>query len=298
MFVILSLLAAVAASTVNFADKAFLSRFSIDYQAASIFAAIAGGLLALAILPFSGNGGLSSFDIALVLVSGILMFGSYFMYWKALSKSDTTIIIMLIQITPVLVLILSYFFLHERLSVEQLIGFVLVLTAVIGFSIDKTQRWAGFGMTGTLVSMILSGVFAGIASVIAKHIIEQTTVPVATAFEGFGVFMGGVLLLALSGNVRRSFFDVMKRHAGAPLIFIFIVEAIWLVYRFLSYAATSLGPVSLERVLEGTRVFFAFIAGALLGRAFPAIFATESKNITVTKIALAGVLFAGIYLIS
>jgi hypothetical protein len=89
----------------------------------------------------------------------------------------------------------------------------------------------------------------------------------------------------------------LRTVSALPLVFIFSVEAIWLCYRITSYAATALGPVALERALEGTRLFMAFVFGAVLSRLLPQIFGPERKSVTVVNVALAVILIIGIYLV-
>ena len=115
MFILLSLLAAFIATVVNFSDKAIVSKYILDYRAASIFSAIIGAVIAVLVLPFGHWGTLTSTDILLVISSGVMLYLSYYTYWRAMSLARSTVVVMLIQLAPVLTLILSAIFLQEYL---------------------------------------------------------------------------------------------------------------------------------------------------------------------------------------
>jgi drug/metabolite transporter (DMT)-like permease len=296
MFIFLGLLAGVIYLFVNFSDKAIVSKYVTDWRVAVFFGSIAGGILALLVLPFNLHS-LSPTDAGLIIFSGAILWVGYFIYWKVMSESNATYVTMLLQLSPVATLILSYLILGEELSMQMLVGLVLILLATVGFSFKKVRakNAPAFNYKHFFLILITCVIF-GIAAVIAKHTIEHTNFLVAVAWEEFGVFLAGLVAFVLSQTMRKSFIQTIKANWGLPIVFIFGVEALFIVSRFVSYAATGLGPVSVERALEGARIFFAFVFALILARAIPAVFADEKEEVTVRKIILAVVLFMGVYL--
>lgn len=298
MFVLLSLLAAAFASSVNFADKAFLGKYEVDFKAATIFGAVAGGILALLVLPVSDLSALSLSQIFLIVSSGCVLYVSYLVYWKTMSKTNASSVVMLIQLSPALVLLMSYALLNEVLTGKQFAGFVLILVSAALFTTEHPRELLRISAHDVLVLGFTSAFLFAVAAIIQKYAIEHTTVLIGAALEGLGVCIAGSIAFLASRSIRENVFLVAKKHGLRPFVFIFIVEAIWIMYRFLSYAATAFGPVAIERALEGTRVFFALLFGAILSRTMPSIFAGERSSLTPYKFGLACVLVAGIYLIS
>lgn len=298
MFVLVSLLAAACASAVNFADKGFLGKYGIDYKSATVFATIAAGALALVLLPTQGIGELTAAQAGLVVLSGMIVYACYFLYWNTMSRTNASFVVMILQLIPVATLTLSYVFLGERLDGRYMIGFVVIVAAVLGFAYQPPKNGVRFAFDEAIFTGFATALLFGVAAIVQKFAVEHTAVLPALGLESLGVCIAGIFAYIAMPSMRRGFFGVMKAHGTQPLFYIFTVEAVWLLYRYLSYEATSLGPVSLERALEGTRIFFALGFGIALSYLAPTIFAAERKNLTFVKLAFVALLFVGIYLIS
>ncbi len=297
MFVTLSLLAGLILTLVNFADKTIVSKYVKDWRVAVIFGAVAGGILALIVLPFN-TPSLSANDMFLAVGVGVILFVGYFIYWKAISISSASLIVMLFQMSPIFTLVFSFYLLGEKLTGAQLFGFGLILLSTTALSIKKNLQSSKLEISEAFFLAFVSSIFFGIAGVIAKYIVSETGFFSATVLESAGVFIGGAITLLLSKSMRESFVSIFKTNWGLPILFIFGVELLYLSFRFISYAATFLGPVSIERVLENARIFFALIIGLILSKLIPSIFVSEKENFTPLKIIFAIILFFGVYLIS
>ena len=297
MFITLSLLTGVVYLLVNFADKAIVSKYVPDWRVAVLFSSIAGGVFALAVLPFR-HGLISTPYATLIVLSGCILWVAYFLYWKVISDTGAIFVTVVLQLSPVATLILGYLILGEALGIRQLIGFALILCASVGFALKKNVLKREYFLPEAFLISLLASVLFGLAAIIAKQAIAHTDVLTATAWEASGVCLAGLVSTIISRSMRQNFSSTLKNNLGLPLVFIFGVEALYLSSRFLSYAATALGPVAIERVLEGARIFFAFAFGLALAYLIPSIFAQEREEITARKIVLTVVLFIGIYLVS
>ena len=70
-------------------------------------------------------------DVMIVVISGMLTAIGALLYYRALSIEETSKVIVLIQIQPVIILILSFLVLHETITVIQFVGFVLILGSAV-----------------------------------------------------------------------------------------------------------------------------------------------------------------------
>jgi|GEM_PF-5385172 drug/metabolite transporter (DMT)-like permease len=295
MFIFLSLLAGIVYLCVNFADKAIVSKYVQDWRVAVLFGSTAGGVFALCVLPFR-QGDITPQYALLIVFSGIVLWLGYFLYWKAIADTGAIFVTIVLQLSPVATLVLGYFILGEVLSTRALLGFVLILFATVAFSLKKGALKVFLPQPFFLV--LASSVLLGLAAVIAKDAIAHTDVLTATAWEAVGVFLAGLAAVLVSKTMRRDFITTLKADFGLPLVFVFATEAVYLASRFISYAATQLGAVAIERVLEGARIFFAFIFGLILSKTLPSVYAKEEQEITLWKVILAAILLVGIYLVS
>lgn len=106
------------------------------------FANVIGGIMALVILGFSissENWHLAAF----ILLSGIISGIAGIPYYMALEIDDSTNLGIFTQLSPVLYLILGWFFLGEQFSILQLVAFAVIIAApilIIGTTRKRSRK--------------------------------------------------------------------------------------------------------------------------------------------------------------
>ena len=283
--------------TVNiFIDKYVLVSKVKDYRGVVVYSAITGltaGTLfwimfKMPILPL--------FDAFIILTTGILTIWGYYFYFKALSSSQTSYIIGLLQMIPVVTLIFSFVFLKETISSLQLLGFFLVLFSATALSYKKQKK--KFKLDPSFYYILLADVFFAAGNVLIKFATNTNSFTQIITYESWGIAIGGIILFLAVQPVRSAFLQTTKTAGKKVLGIMFLNETILIVAKAVTFLAISLGSVSLVTVLGGTQVFYGIILGIFLTIIAPHIFKENIKKKELTKkIIFMGILFVGIWLI-
>jgi drug/metabolite transporter (DMT)-like permease len=294
---ILALLAPAIYTVVNFIDKYIVEKKVKDYRGMPIYGSIVALIFGTAVWLLTGMPLLSLRDGLIVITTGILSMYGFALYFNALSKSQTSYIIALFQMMPILSLILSFLVLGEMISLQQLLGFVAVLGSVIALSINKESK--GFKIDSAFYLILLADAFFALSGVLIKFTLNANSFSKILSYESWGLFLGGLSLYLLLPNVRRAFWESFNTVGKKILVVMFINEAIFVVSKSLTFLAISLGPVALVSVLGGTQVFYGLAYGWILTLIAPSIFNEDiSKEGLVKKIVLTITLFIGLWLVS
>ena len=115
-----------------------LPKLAVRYMSAShamvyqVCGAVLFGIILLAWIGFRPQ--VDPRGIALAMAAGICGMGGAFLYLLAVSKGKVSVIVFMSAMYPVVTIALSYFFLHETISLKEGIGMVFALAAIILFS--------------------------------------------------------------------------------------------------------------------------------------------------------------------
>lgn len=295
-WLVYALLAPLVFTVVNFIDKLILEKHIRNPLMMSPFVSVMALINGTVLWVLTGFPVLSLHDTVIVMLTGMLTAVGALLYYRALSTEETSKVIVLIQMQPVMVLTLAFLLLGETITVVQLAGFVLILGAVLALSVRK-------GMGGiplsTLVPLVLVNFLWSLSVVLFKFVAEAGDFTRLLSYESWGLALGGLLIYLFVPPVRRAF------HSGIPAVprrtlgVIAVNETIFVVAKLMTLAAVALGPTALVSVLGGTQVFFGIIAGWILTILAPAIYKENiSQRELIRKGIIALVLFAGIGLIN
>src|SRR5262245_33950598 len=127
-----ALLAPAVFTLVNFIDKYVVSEQVKDYRGMPIYSVITGLCLGTLFWIVAGFPLLPIKDAVLLLLAGVCISWGAVLYFQAISDDETSNIILLFQMAPLLVLVLSVLFLKETILPKQALGFVLILFSCIG----------------------------------------------------------------------------------------------------------------------------------------------------------------------
>ncbi|MEK6892260.1 MAG: EamA family transporter, partial [Nanoarchaeota archaeon] len=237
------------------------------------------------LLPFFHFSPLSLMDFLAALASSALAFVGVILYYEAVKYEEISRITMLYPFTPLFVIILSFFFLNESLSMYRLFGFALLIAAGLIAAYHKSKKM--FRLNKSFYLMIGSTFSIAIAYITAKHVFTVTD------------FWSGVLWLRLTGfsaflvliipSVRRDFartFKNMKNKIKGLLGFKVTIDAAAFV---ISDYAILLGPVSLVAALSNAAAPLFTFTLALIATFYLPDFVredTHKENIEAKLIAL------------
>jgi len=185
------------------------------------------------------------------------------------------------------VIVLSYFFLGERLSWVQLVGVILIVSAVITLTRRNSENSAGpvsrRHLTRGIVLGTLAMAFVAVAIVIIKPVLKDTPVVWATGIR----LAGGTIPLLILPLLRG------KRHIIAPLFQ-------WSTWKTLAPASFLGTYLSLMFWIGGMKYAFASVAAALnqLSTIFIFILATLflKEKVTFWRVLAVVAAFLGAFL--
>jgi drug/metabolite transporter (DMT)-like permease len=297
-----SLLFPVLYATTNFVDKALLS--GINARIMPIYTATVGLMAGVVFFVLTGFPIIPLKDVIIIMATGVLNTLSLIVYFKALNSCETSKVNILFEIIPLFVLILGYLFLGETITLIQFIGFVMVLSAVLGvayFEEKKTEcgneeNSDKLSKTMVIVYIMIFNMMFAIAGVLAKFVMNETSFSAVLSYESFGIGLGGLIILIFSKKIRKEFLE--SKISWKQKSYVGLNETIYVLAKTCTFYAFSLGPVALVSVIGSIQPFIAVAMGWLLTILNPKIFKENisKKSLTVKFIAALVIIF-GIYLI-
>lgn len=292
-WLIYALLAPLIFTIVNFIDKLILEKHVRNPASMPPYLAIMAFLSGCVLWVVTGFPILPFRDVAIIMFSGVLTAVGALLYYRALSMEETSTIIVLIQIQPVMVLILSFLLLHETISVIQFVGFILILGAAVALS--ARRGLGGIQFSKVLGLLLFVNFVWSLSVVLFKFVAAGDYFERFLSYESWGFAVGGLLIFLFVKSVRDAFLASLRTIPRQALAIIAVNETIFLGAKLLTLAAVALGPTALVSVLGGTQVFFGIVTGWVLTVLVPSIYREEiARRDLLRKGAIALVLFAGI----
>lgn len=289
---------AIASSAVyavtNFVDKYVLENQIRDYRGLAVFTTMVGLVFGCMCWLLAGYPSLFTWDALLVGMTGMCTIWGLALYFRALATEETSTVIILMQMVPVITVLLSAVFLHETLTGMQIAGFMLIIAAVVGMYFKPGEF--RIRPNAALLFISLASALWGVANVIFKFVASTGTFLQLMAFESLGIAAGGLVLVVLFPSVRAAFALTTRTCRTTAILFIVLNEIFFVTAKLLAYYAISLGPVSLVSVIGSTQVFFGILFGWLLTRVTVKLFNEDiSASGIFKKITLSVMVFVGIW---
>ena len=292
-WLVYALLSPLIFTIVNFVDKLILEKHVRNPASMSPYIAVMAFLSGCVLFVVTGMPALPFRDVAIVMFTGILTAIGALFYYRALATEETSKVIVLIQIQPVMVLILSFLLLHETISILQFVGFVLILGAAV--TLSARRGLGGIQFSKVLWMLLFVNFVWSLSVVLFKFIVSGDHFERFLSYESWGFALGGLLIYLFVPSVRNAFHESLRVIPRQALAIIAVNETIFLCAKLLTLAAVALGPTALVSVLGGTQVFFGIVAGWVLTVLAPSIYREEiARRDLIRKGAVALVLFVGI----
>ncbi len=281
MWILFALLSPAVYTITNFVDKYLLSNKVKDYNALPIYTAGVSFIFGLIWWLFAGMPILPIKDAGIIIITGIITIFSIYVYFKALSIQETSMVILFFQLSPIFTLILSMIFLNEIITLKQYLGFGLILggTSILALPNKKTNWTIPKGFWLILVYDLM---FA-LISIILKYSTYESSFSQIIFYESFGMGMGGLIMYLLVPTVRKAFNKSRKKLFKYALPIIVVNEIVFIIAKSLGYYAFVIGPVTLVSVIANVHVFFGLLFGYGLTMIMPKFF---HEDISTEKMAL------------
>jgi drug/metabolite transporter (DMT)-like permease len=296
-WVLLSLLYPLIFTIISFADKFIMSHDKEIQWAMPSFTMIIGFIYGtiLFLLPSFELPELN--DIYLLLISGILVQFASTIYFQAIQKSQASTVIMHTQLQHVIIFLLAYIFLNEKITTTQTIGFFIIIFASINLSTNK-EKTKGTKFESSFWDMMLANFLFACSVVLFKSISQSYDFISTASIEAFGVGIGGLIVHFSIPKIRITFYRIWNDLRQTRYL-ILLTESFYIVGKLIVLLAIMLGPIALVSVLGSVQVFYGIAFGIILTKKFPSIYKESlNKNEIILKLAWSVVLFFGIWLIS
>lgn len=284
----------------NHIDKYLLHKNSaeIGFRALTILS----GLFSFGVLPFIVLLHPNVFDIRLLplllsLGEGVLSIFALILYFLALRKSETSMVIPLFQVGFIYTLILGYFLLGETLSVFQILASLLIILGAIILSFELSETSVRF-KTKVFLLMLGASFLFSVGAPIFKLVAEETNYATSLFWEQFGIGVGGMMFLCIK-SFRKEFLKVITTQKTLFLSLNGFNEAITVLGNMAWRFASLLAPVALVYALDGFQPLFVFIYGIIITIFFPK-FGQESllRRHMIQKISAIVIMMIGTYLLN
>jgi drug/metabolite transporter (DMT)-like permease len=292
-----ALLAPVIFTVVNFIDKFLVHRHVPNPLAMSTYVAITSLLSGTIVWLLTGRPTLELDSIVLIFLTGSLLSVAAVIYFVAMSREEASRIIVLNQLIPIFVLALSFIFIREPITGEQLIGFFLILAAAIGVSVAQGE--GVIKMSPAFFLMLISTGLTAINIILIDHITRDIPVTTVLSYEAWGIGLSSFVLYLIYPPIRRAFHQNLQEIHKPVIGLILVGESLYIVSKLATFMAISLGVAALVSVLASTQVFLGILAGWALTILAPTIFKEDiSRSGLAAKGVLAAVMFAGLLMVS
>jgi len=231
------------------------------------------------------------------IVAGFGIYPGLILYFKAMAIEEASRVISMWYTSPILVLLLAYVFLEEKLSLPSYLGVVFLVLGAIFISYRREEGKKPV-MSPALGLILASGVvFAGY-EVLTKYVLGAIDYLSYLFWNFVGTATIGFSLFCLP-KIRGNFLSDIKRVNRTVLFWRIVNTSLGIIASVFYYIAISGGPVSLVSAASSLEPFFVFAFTLLLSLFVPKILKEETGKRVVTIKALAIVLIvAGTWLIT
>ncbi len=163
-------------------------------------------------------------------------------YMWSLERDDVTMVMPIIQLSPILVFILSYLFFSETIDTIKLLGSLIVIIASILIAVDfKRKEVRG----KTLFFMILCTMGISIQTITIRYFtIDDINWMIISFWMAVGFGIGGFFMLLIVKKYRESAINALIKSKGSIIILTSIQEIVYFISILLSIMALSTSPSS------------------------------------------------------
>lgn len=236
-------------------------------------------------------------EIIALIIAGILLQLYLVTFYKALALDEASRVIPLFNLVPLITLVFSVIFLGERLTNQQLVAFLILLSGAFMISIEKFDMRI-LKPRKSLWYMILTSLMYAAVVLLFKFVVIYQNFWVTTGYKALGGGIGALLLFTIP-SYRKGFLYELKKANHLVWTSLLSNQATIMLGELAGSFAISLAPVSLVTAVEGTQPVFVLIGGILLSLLVPHIIKEDitKKTLVIKTIAIV-LITLGVCLIS
>lgn len=292
-WIVLALIAPFFWALANFIDKYVLEKHTIGTIDFVFFSSITSWVFVpVMILLF----GVPVFDAAVIIpmLTGMGWIYSYGFYGKALEEGETSSIVILFKLVPVITAILGFIFLGQILSVDELIAFMVVLTGAVIVSVDRKKGWVMKGFSMTMIAVFLWAV----VTLVTDYGLTKMAFWDYVIWEHVGAAFAG-LTLFLVPSMRKEVIQGLKESRLAKYGWFGLNNFFDFLAQLIIKKALVLAPsAALVTVVLQSQSVYAILIGVCLTLLMPSIIKEDISKKTLLKKAVGvAVMLTGVYML-
>lgn len=219
---------------------------------------------------------------------------SYGFYGKALEQGDTSSLVILFKLIPVITVILAFAFLGQTLSSNELIGFVIVLAGatIVSFKKSKGIFIKGFGMI--LIAILMWSVM----TLFIDYGLTKMSFWDYFMLDNLGSALAGLTMFIVP-SIRRQVIEGIKTARLGKYIWFSWNNVLDFFGQMGIKKALAIAPsAGLVTVVMQVQSFYAIIIGVLLTLLIPNTIKEDvSVPTLINKVIGAIIMFSGVYIL-
>jgi len=279
----------------NFVDKYSLSKYGRGPYDFMFFCSLTSWVFFGATFIFVGVPVLTWYSL-LPVITGLLLTFSYGTYSKALHVAETSTLVLLFNLIPVGVLILSYLFMGQTLTAHELIAFIIILAGSMTISLERVEK--KFKLLNGLGLILVSVVMWAVIFTVSDYALMKMSFWDFFLLDTLGAALAGCGFFIFP-NMRREVVEGI-RSATPGKCRAFLINGLFdfLAQMTSKYALALAASAALIDIVLQTQTFFSIAIAIFLTLFFPHIIKEDISYKTLSKKLLgAVVMFGGICLL-
>ncbi len=308
---ILALIASILWAVVVIVDKFILTHYIKDAVSYQVFLTLTMLPFLISLLPFTSHNTNSSTPTILpviIILLGVAMGLVYVLYNKALMIEEVSRVTPLFYLSPLFVLLFSFMFIGEGLSLRRYLGIGLMVFSAISVSVSLRRRNRDsrrqshshslhIVLSPALLMILVLDIMNAGKDVISKLILSHLDYLSYLFWFLLGNIAGRPFLLLIPHNREKTLMIIKTLPPKVYLLSFISSSLAWTGY-VLYFKAVSMTYISLVSAIPTTQPFLVFIFATLLGLFYPGLIEekTDRRSLTIKGIAAVSVLI-GAYLI-
>lgn len=281
------LLLAAAAATLyaitNHIDKFLVSKASAhaDHRALVVMSTLVAGGMMMLIYAIICGFRIEVFDVRSLLVlagSAILYAITLSIYFCALKRDDTTIIVIMFNLIPVFSLLLSPLILRDQeVRPLQLLGCLIVLAAAMIVTFESDKKRFSKSKLVTFIMMAFVSLGYSMWFILTRFVTQDHNFEQTTFWLNAMIFLVGIIAFLLLRKYRKSFLVLVKKN-GLLIFWLNITNELCNSFGMvlMTFAGTMVPVALVSFCSQGIQPFMSLLIGAMLTVFFPKI---EKENI-------------------
>jgi len=260
---LLALIAPALWALVGHIDKFIINKYFQGKGIGSlvIFTGLSGFIFSLFILLFNFSAiKITLTDAIIIACSGALLIASYIPYLRAMEKEEASLIVALFQMIPVFGYFLGLIFLHEQLSLLQIVGSSLIIIGVVVITLDFSQNIKI--KLKPLLFMVLSSFMIAFNVLLFKIVALEANFWGTVFWEYIGAAIFSLFLFFGITIYRRQFLGMIKKSRMVMAVNCF-GELLGIGAKLISNFVSLIVPIVLVLIVNSFQPVFSLLYGII-----------------------------------